>query len=865
MPNADIRGLSASMARARLRQDGYNELPAALPKSAWRIAIDVIREPMFLLLLAAASIYLLIGDIGEALALQVSVFVIIGITFVQERRTERALEALRDLSSPRARVVRDGEADRIPGREVVRGDIVLLEEGDRVPADAVAIACNDLSVDEAPLTGESVPVRKRPRAAADLPAPPGGDDLPWLYSGSLVTQGSGVVEVVATGPRTEIGRIGAVLQGVAEEPSPLQREMRRAVLLFAAIGIALCVLVVILHASVRGGWLEGLLAGITLAMSNLPEEMPVVITVFLALGARRIARRGVLTRRASAIETLGATTVLCVDKTGTLTENRMRVQRLWNGSASVEADAVALPPAFDDLILYSVLASEADPFDPMEKAFHALGQAVLPARLEDCRRWALVHEYPLAPSLLAHSHLWRIGASDRHVLSMKGAPEVVAQLCGLDAAATAALLARIDGMAGDGLRVLGVARSRELRGGSDTRWPDSQRDFDLEFLGLVGLADPLRATVPPAVAECRAAGIRIVMVTGDYPRTALAIAARAGLDSDAATTGAELAALDDAQLARRIAHGSVFARVAPTQKLRIVEGLKAAGEIVAMTGDGVNDAPALKAAHIGIAMGKRGTDVAREAASLVLLQDDFASIVHAVHLGRRIFDNIQKAMRYILAVHVPPVGIVLLALLSGGPLVLFPLHVVFLQFIIDPACAIVFEAEPAEPDSMRRPPRRRGQPLLDARLIVASLLQGLCVFAAVATLYLLLVAHGIDADRVRAMTFAAIGLASVGLIFANRAQRNSWRVVAATPNRMFWYIASFGVAGLALIVEVPVLAGFFRFAALTPLQWCASIATAAGGLALFAAARRAYRFIERRRSPRGAVTGAQPESGDGLR
>ncbi|HSB98247.1 MAG TPA: cation-translocating P-type ATPase [Spongiibacteraceae bacterium] len=831
-------GLTRTQARQRLERDGYNELPSAKPKTAQRIALEVIREPMFLLLLAAASIYFVLGDVHEALALTASVFVIIGITFVQERKTERALEALRELSSPRALVLRDGQAERIAGRELVCGDVVLLEEGDRVPADAILLSCNDLMADEALLTGESAPARKRARDADESAAPASHPTAaeceiisPQVFSGTLITQGSGMAEITATGMRTEIGIIGKSLQSLAPEPSPLQLEMRSAVLIFATIGLALCLLVVVLYGLLRGDWLAGLLAGITLAMSNLPEEIPVVLTVFLALGARRIARRGVLTRRANAIETLGATTVLCVDKTGTLTLNRMTVRQLCAGGdvLAVDDDA-ALPKKFHDLVIFSVLSSEADPFDPMEKAFRELGSRALGAELQQYQDWLLEREYPLSHALLAHSHLWRTRGG--YQLATKGAPETIAELCRLDPGARAALAQRIEDMAGAGLRVLGVARSHPI--GTAAAWPESQRDFDYEFLGLVGLADPVRSGVPAALRECHTAGIRTVMITGDYPSTARAIAQQAGLTRSAGImTGAQLEALSDLQLAQRIDDIDIFARVVPHQKLRIVEAFKRAGAVVAMTGDGVNDAPALKAAHIGIAMGKRGTDVAREAASLVLLQDDFAAIVHAVRLGRRIFDNIQKALRYIIAVHVPTVGIMVLSLLCGWPLVLYPLHIVFLEFVIDPACSIVFEAEPGERDSMRRPPRQTGARTLQWQLIASSLIQGLCVLLAVAALYAAAQHFKIDEATARTMTFSVIVLSNIGLIVANRTRhRNALRALAI-PNRAFWWISGGALSGLVLTIYLPALSSLFRFAPLNALQFASAAVAALSGLAVY--------------------------------
>ena len=597
------RGLSAHEAASRLAAEGPNELPASKPRSLWMIALDVLREPMFMLLTAACAIYVVIGDVREALILFASVIVIVMITIYQERKTERALEALRDLSSPRALVIRDGLQLRIAGREVVRGDLVVMKEGDRVPADAVLLEASDFTADESLLTGESVPVRKSVWNGAQQFTRPGGDDLPFVFSGALVTQGHGVAEVLATGSATEIGKIGRALATLETETTPLQRQTRRAVVLLAALGIALSVLVVVLYGMFRGGWLEGALAGVTLAMAILHEEFPVVLTVFLALGAWRISRQQVLTRRMPAIEALGAATVLCVDKTGTLTMNRMTVRRLFCDGHTHDMPAGSLPPprSFHELVEYSILASESDPFDPMEKAFFELGGRTLDGdRLH--ADWALAREYPLSPALLVHAHGWRPPGQQQSVVAAKGAPEAVAGLCALSPDERTALDAEVARMADDGLRVLAVARAN-FTGGT---WPSTVRGFRFTLLGLIGLADPVRSTVAAALAECYGAGIRVVMITGDYPVTACAIGRQIGLAGGSGIiTGAELDAMSDEDLRRHIGHVAIFARVVPEQKLRLVNAFKANGEVVAMTGDGVNDAPALKAAHIGIAMGGR--------------------------------------------------------------------------------------------------------------------------------------------------------------------------------------------------------------------------------------------------------------------
>lgn len=731
-----LTGLSDTEVARRLQQHGYNELPSSKGRSIFATAWDVVREPMFLLLLACGTIYLLLGDVQEAVMLLGFVFVVLGITLYQERKTERALEALRDLSSPRALVIRGGERKRIAGREVVPDDLLVLAEGDRVPADAVVLSCHNLSTDESLLTGESVPGRKVAWDGVREMTRPGGEDLPFVFSGTLVVQGQAVAQVRATGIHTEMGNIGKALQTVQTEDTRLQQEVGRLVRRVAVFGLALCLIVIVLYGLTRGNWLQGFLAGITLAMALLPEEFPVVLTIFLALGAWRLSKMNVLARRVPVIETLGSATVLCVDKTGTPTANRMSIRKLAVGGAVLDVErqaAPALPEEFREVVEFGILASQRDPFDPMEKAFHDLGNARLAETEHLHADWTLERGYPLSPDLLAMSHVWKSPTGEDYVLAAKGAPEAVADLCHLDAERTKAIGEQVAAMAQDGLRVLGVARGVFRQ----QKLPGDQHDFTFEFLGLVGLADPVRPTVPAAVEECYTAGIRVVMITGDHPTTARSIARQAGIEPvDEIITGPELDRLDEAELRRRVKAVNVFARMVPEQKLRLVNALKANGEVVAMTGDGVNDAPALKAAHIGIAMGGRGTDVAREAASLVLLDDDFSSIVRAVRMGRRIFDHLQKAMTYIVAVHVPIAGMSLLPVVFGWPLALLPVHILFLELVIDPACSVVFEAEPEEADVMRRPPRTGGESLFGRRLLGLGLLQGASVLVIVLAVYL---------------------------------------------------------------------------------------------------------------------------------
>ncbi len=811
------RGLTDDEARARLEQDGFNEIPSQKKRGLLAIALEVVREPMFLMLVAAGSLYLVMGEPVDALMLLGFVFVVMAITIIQERRTERALDALRDLSSPRALVIRGGASRRIPGREVACGDLLALSEGDRVPADAVLRRGMNLSVDESLLTGESVPVRKTPSPDARDLDRPGGDDLPSVFSGTLVTAGQGIAEVVATGVRTELGKIGKALALVEPEATLLQKETARLVRSCALAGLSACTLVVVIYSLTRGGgaavWKQGLLAGISMAMAILPEEFPVVLTVFLALGAWRISRSQVLTRRMPAVETLGAATVLCVDKTGTLTLNQMTLKYLSVSGRQVDLTRHAgeLPAELRALIEHAVLASKPDPFDPMERALHVAGERLLDPTDRVHLGGSLVREYPLSPELLAVTQAWKHGSDDDVALASKGAPEAIAELCRMSAAERDALASEVAALASQGLRVLGVARGR-ARSGS---LPDEQRQLDLSFVGLLGLEDPLRPAVPAAVAECRSAGIRVVMVTGDYPATAQSIARQAGfLDDGSTITGPELDGMSDEALASRVGDVRIFARVVPAQKLRIVTALKSAGEVVAMTGDGVNDAPALRAAHIGIAMGARGTDVAREAGSLVLLDDDFSSIVAAVRLGRRIFDNIKKAIAFIFAVHVPIAGLSILPVFfADWSLLLLPIHIVFLELVIDPSCTLIFEAEGAEADVMTRPPRSPRERLFSLKTVGFAVLQGLGVLAACLAVFLVS-RQGHAPDAARALTFTTLVVAFLAIILANRSWARTIVGSLRVPNTALWWVLGGTTALLALVLLVPVAQRMFHFAPL---------------------------------------------------
>jgi Ca2+-transporting ATPase len=811
----NIKGLTAAEVKERLLKFGYNELPSSKPKTVFHIALEVIKEPMFILLVVCGSLYLFLGDFQEAIMLLGFVFVIMGITFYQERKTERALEALKDLSSPRALVIRDGAEIRIAGREVVKDDMIVLREGDRIPADAYVLDSINLSIEESLLTGESVPVRKSDWDGKTEKQQPGGDDLPFVYSGTLVTQGQAYAKVFATGMETELGKIGKAIQSVKEEETNLKKETRKIVKTVLIVGVILCAVIITAYGITRGNIVEGFLAGITFAMAILPEEFPVVLTIFMALGAWRISKKNVLTRRIPAVETLGSATVLCTDKTGTLTQNKMTVDTIYARKEYLKLDKIlndGLPESFHQLVEYGILASQKDPFDPMEKAIAELGRLKLGNTEHLHQDWGLVHQYPLSRELLAMSHVWISPDGEDYFIAAKGAPEAIMELCHLPEEKRSETTEAIEKMAAKGLRVLGVAHSFFKK----KNLPEVQHDIHFEFIGLIGLADPIRPSVKNAIAECYKAGIKVIMITGDYPVTAENIGKQIGLDNpEKYITGAELERLTEEELRKKIKDVNIFARVVPEQKLRIVNALKANGEIVAMTGDGVNDAPALKSSHIGIAMGGRGTDVAREASALVLLDDDFSSIVAAVRLGRRIFDNLSKAMGYILSIHIPIAGMSLLPVIFGNlPIVFWPIHIVFLELIIDPTCSVIFEAETEEKNIMDKPPRNIKEPLFNKKKVLISVLQGLSILFIICAVYFTALYLGKTPGEVRALTFTTLVISNLGLILINRSWTRSIVSMMKEKNEALKIVLGGVAVMLCLVFFVPAIRNLFHFSAL---------------------------------------------------
>lgn len=791
----NLGGLNSEEVEKLQKKYGMNELVSQEKPNMLKKFLGVFKEPMFLLLLIAATVYFLLGAPKDGAIMLVFVGFVASITFIQEWKTEKTMNALKDLTSPKVNTLRNGKNILIKSIELVPGDVVFLSEGERIPADCIVLEPSNFSVDESILTGESEYVMKVSTTQSEKSTDYWKKDI--LYAGTLCVFGKCTAIVKFTEINTEYGKIGKAISEAKDEPTPLQKKVSILVKNIAIAGVILCISVMVASYFYSFDILNSILSGISLAMAIIPEEFPVVLTVFLSMGAYRLAKNNTLMRKISAVETLGSATVLCVDKTGTITQNKMKVKSIYSDGGIFNNEDLK-NQELSDLM---VLSCEKDPYDPMEKA---ILEAANLSQLET------VYKYDLSKKIAFDSKTKRMAniyiKDNKYYVAVKGSAETVLGLCNLDKQTMDEINIEIDKMASNGLRVLALADCT-----SEKVYEDLEC-YELTFKALVGLQDPPKEGVEEAIKLCKKAGIRVVMITGDYSKTAMAIGEEIGLKfTDKVIVGNEIDSLSENELCEVVKSCDVFSRVIPEQKMKIVKALKKNGEIVAMTGDGVNDAPALKSADIGIAMGKRGTEVAKEAADMILMDDNFTTIVKSVKDGRRVYDNIRKAMVYILIIHIPIAAMAMFAPLFNLPPLLLPMHIMLLELIIDPTCSIVFEGEPAEANIMENPPRPPQEPLLTRSLTIKVVLQGIIMFLAAFMPFHYMIDLGISSEYARSFSLITFIVANVTLVLVNRSNTELlYHLIKEKGSKVRLIVNSMALIMVFAIVYIPILNSFFR-------------------------------------------------------
>ncbi|MGB8859285.1 MAG: cation-transporting P-type ATPase [Ilumatobacteraceae bacterium] len=814
-PTTTPGGLTRDEAALRLARDGPNRVVPEERGRRLKRLLGPLADPMVGLLLIAAPTYFAIGETTDAIVALVALGPIAGVGWLLESRAERTLERLQQMTAPTARVWRDGVQCELPTEEIVVVDVVVLHEGDVVPADGAVVELTQLLVDESALTGESLPVSK---SVSD--SPDGGS----VWAGTTVLSGRATMQVTTVGAATRYGRIGALLSTVRPPKTPLQQGLARLVRSLAVVAAVFCAAAMGAELAHGNGWGQAVIAGVSLAIAAIPEEFSMVYTLYLALGAWRLAQQRALVRRLPSVETLGSTTVICTDKTGTLTHGRLAVAGLWTPDGSSHVGAV-LAPAQAALLESAVLACEPRPFDPLDVAIvaYAAAHGLATTHLHGAD---LVTDWPFDTADKYLTHVWRFDEGPCRVAAKGSIEGVLLHAEAPDAVRAAAARANEE-FAAEGMRVIAV-------GGCATEAPTDDRPTDercLQLRGLVAFSDPIREGVADALAQCREAGVRVIMITGDHPATAHAIAEGLGLpheteDGDLIATGEDLDAADDAQLATLVATANVFARTRPEQKHLLVQALRAKGAVVAMTGDGINDAPALREADIGVAMGERGTAVAREASSLILVDDNFATIVGAVRNGRRIFDNLTRAFAYLIAFHPPLLFGALVMPLLGQPLLLLPVHLVLLELLLHPIVSLVFQADPADSDVMQRAPRAVGD-ALRLRSMWRPYAVGFVLAAGLISEYLVALAADWPVGQARALGFATLLASQPFLILTMRSpDRPLWR--SGRPwTRTLSVVVVLMAAITVAVVHVGPLARLLRLEPFAPVWWLVMVAVAA--------------------------------------
>lgn len=816
-----LSGLTdAEITKSRF-EHGANVLKAKAKRNIFQKVLHVLMEPMFLLLFGAASIYFLVGEVTDGVIMLCCVLFVSGIEFFQEQKTDKALEALNTLSAINIRVIRNGKTVVVGSEDLVVGDLVVLAEGDKIPADGVILETQGLGVNESALTGESAVVHKKLVDNSKERF-----KLNMCYAGCDVTNGSAVIRLTAVGSQTEYGKIGSTLDSIEKVKTPLEKQIGHLIAICTIISLTFCIIVTVVNFFYNSGLalgdriVESVLSGITMAMATIPEEIPVVLTVFLAMGAWKLAQQHALTRNMKAVETLGAVTVLCTDKTGTLTQNKMTVQEVFTDSP--------------DFAKVAALACPKTPYDPMEIAIQ--DYALQHGADASLYQAPLVREYLFNNEDKMMGQVWDL--DDQRLLCVKGAYETVLPLCDLPKTQLAQIIEQAKAFSSLGYRVLALAEQTKV-----TRFHAELEDYRLDFVGLIALVDPPRVGVKNSVKLCQGAGVRIIMITGDNGETAEGVARQIGLrNCSEVITGTMLEKMSDQELKERVKTTNIFARVYPDHKMRIVKALQDNHEVVAMTGDGVNDAPALKKAEIGIAMGQRGTNVAKEAADLILMDDKFSTIVDAIANGRTIYSNIKKAISYILVVHIPIILISLFVPLAGLPLLLLPVHVVLLELIIDPTSSIVFQRLKAEANVMKRPPRPLGESLLNFPTIARCLLQGAVIFGVVFLSYLYLIRTGAAQNLASTFAFVTLIFSNVLVVYVLQSDELALKnFFLDFKDKVIVIINVVIVAVLLLLIYIPLFNRLIGAVPLGSLELLAAIGLAVLATFVFDLAKRPWR------------------------
>jgi len=810
LSSANINGLSQDQIPLLQQQYGKNIFEASKQFRLFRVLKDILLEPMFLLLVIASCLYFILGDKNEGIMMAIAIIIVTTISIYQEVKSSLALKSLQQYTEPRITVIRGGKEEIIMTEELVPGDVLLLAEGMKVPADAVIITSNDLAINESIITGESLPVEKNNAERKNK-----------LYQGSTINSGKCTARVTETGKNTVLGKIGKSVSEYHASKTLLQAHVNRFVNRFALFGFAAFLVIFIINYYHYGAFVTSLLFALTLAMSVIPEEIPVAFSSFMALGAYKMSKLGIISRQPQVIENLGAVTTLCLDKTGTLTENRMVLKSIYNYEGDVLIDIS--DNSFlknDEVLFYGTLASEAAPFDPMEKAI-----------LEANRKYnkdisltgfQMAYEYPLEGRPPMMTHIYK--KEETYTAAAKGAAERIMKICNLDSRNREKIQQQLIKLANNGYRVIAVCKALQ----PDHHFPKSQEEFAWNFVGLLALYDPPKKNITAVLKKISAAKIKLKILTGDYPETAMNIAGLAGIENyHKAVSGEDIMNMDDDQLKETIEHCNVFARMFPDAKVKVVNALKQHGEIVAMTGDGVNDGPALKLADVGIAMGNKGTETARIASDLVLTDDNLERIATAIGEGRKIFSNLMKALRYIISIHIPIILTASLPVILGWkyPNIFTPVHVIFLELIMGPTCSIFFEREPVEKNLMLLPPRNRAIRLFSVDELLVSIVQGLIITAGVLTLYFVFMQrHSIG--ETRTIVFTTIISANVFLTFADRSFTENIFQTIRYKNNLAAVVVIISSLFLASLHLVPAVRNLFQLAQVTLSEFMLCLAVA---------------------------------------